>query len=168
MMLTAQRSGCFIIPAFFYKNREMVSEVQHVILPSVRIPPSELSFTFSCSSGKGGQHVNKVNTRVTLRFDLQGSPSLSVEQKALLRQRLAGRINKQGVLSLVADRRRSQAANREDAITRFCSLLRAALQVNKARKKTKPTRGSKKRRLQAKKQRSQLKKQRGRTHYKDE
>ena len=135
---------------------------------SVSIPFSELSFTFSRSSGSGGQHVNKVNSRVTLWFDVAASGSLTPDQKQLIRQRLAGRINKQGVLRLDADRRRSQGANREDAVSRFASLLRDALHVDKTRRKTKPSRGAKKRRLQAKKHRSRLKKQRGRKNYSNE
>jgi len=135
------------------------------VTSSVCIPLSEISFTFSRSSGKGGQHVNKVNSRVTLWFDLAASRSLTEEQKKLIRQRLAGRINKQGMLQIDADRRRSQGANREDALSRFSSLLRAALHVNRARRKTKPSRGAKKKRLQQKKQRSQLKKQRSRKNY---
>lgn len=138
------------------------------ITPSVCIPLSELSFTFSRSSGKGGQHVNKVNSRVTLWFDVTASESLTQDQKQLIRRRLAGRINKQGVLLLDADRRRSQGANREDAVSRFASLLRDALHVDKTRRRTKPSRGAKKRRLQAKKHRSRLKQQRGRKSYKDE
>ena len=138
------------------------------ITSSVRIPLSELSFTFSRSSGKGGQHVNKVSSRATLWFDIGGSKSLTAEQKQLIRQRLAGRINKQGILRLDADRRRSQGANREDAVSRFASLLRDALHVDKTRHKTKPSHGAKKRRLQAKKHRSRLKKQRGRKNYSDE
>ena len=143
----------------------MTTQDQYEIIPSVVIPASELVFTFSRSSGKGGQHVNKVNSRVTLWFDLGASTSLTDEQKQLIRQRLAGRINKQGVLRLDADRRRSQGANREDALNRFAALLRAALHVDKARRKTRPSRGAKQRRLQQKKQRSQLKKQRGRKNY---
>ena len=138
------------------------------ITPSVCIPLSELSFTFSRSSGKGGQHVNKVNSRVTLWFDVTASESLTQDQKQLIRRRLAGRINKQGVLLLDADRRRSQGANREDAVSRFASLLRDALHVDKTRRRTKPSRGAKKRRLQAKKHHSRLKQQRGRKSYKDE
>ena len=138
------------------------------ITPSVSIPLLELSFTFSRSSGSGGQHVNKVNSRVTLWFDIAASESLTQDQKQLIRQRLAGRINKQGVLRLDADRRRSQGANREDAVSRFASLLRDALHVDKTRRKTKPSQGAKKRRLQAKKHRSRLKKQRGRKSYSDE
>ncbi len=135
------------------------------ITPYLRIPLSELTFTFSRSSGKGGQHVNKVNSRVTLWFDIGASASLTDEQKQLVRQRLAGRINKQSVLQLDADRRRSQGANREDVLLRFASLLRAALHVDKVRRKTKPSRGAKQRRLQQKKQRSQLKQQRGKKNY---
>ncbi len=146
----------------------MTTRDQYYIRPSVVIPASELSFTFSRSSGKGGQHVNKVNSRVTLWFDLDASGSLTDEQKQRIRQRLAGRINKEGILQLDADRRRSQGANRDDAIVRFCSLLRSALHVDKPRRKTRPSRGAKQRRLQLKKQRSQLKKQRGRKHYSDD
>ena len=138
------------------------------ITPSVSIPLSELSFTFSRSSGSGGQHVNKVNSRVTLWFDIAASESLTQDQKQLISERLVGRINKQGVLRLDADRRRSQGANREDAVSRFASLLRDALHVDKTRRKTKPSQGAKKRRLQAKKHRSRLKKQRGRKSYSDE
>ena len=138
------------------------------ITSSICIPLSELSFTFSRSRGKGGQHVNKVSSRVTLWFDLGASESLTEEQKYLVRQRLAGRINKQGVLQLDADRRRSQVANREDVLTRFASLVRAALHVDKARRRTRPSQGAKKRRLQQKKHRSLLKKQRGKKNYSGE
>lgn len=137
------------------------------ITPSLSIPLSELSFTFSRSSGKGGQHVNKVNSRVTLWFDVEGSASLSPEQKELIRHRLGARINRRGLLQIDADRRRSQGANREDAIARFASLLRGALQVSKVRRKTKPSRRARQKRLQAKKQRSLLKQQRGRKNFSD-
>lgn len=146
----------------------MKKQEQYYIISTVIIPSSELSFTFSRSSGKGGQHVNKVNSRVTLWFDVTASESLTQDQKQLIRGRLAGRINKQGVLRLDADRRRSQGANREDAVSRFASLLRDALHVDKTRRRTKPSRGAKKRRLQAKKHRSRLKQQRGRKSYNDE
>lgn len=146
----------------------MKKQQRYYITSSVTIPASELSFTFSRSSGSGGQHVNKVNSRATLWFDIAASESLTQDQKQLIRQRLAGRINKQGVLRLDADRRRSQGANREDAVSRFASLLRDALHVNKTRRKTKLSQGAKKRRLQAKKHHSRLKKQRGKKNYSDE
>lgn len=135
------------------------------ITPALSVPLAELRFTFSRSSGKGGQHVNKVNSRVTLWFDLEASTSFTPAQKQRIRERLGGRINKQGLLQLDADRRRSQAANRDDALTRFASLLRAALHVEKKRRKTKPSQGAKKRRLKRKKQRGQLKQQRGKKDF---
>ncbi len=135
------------------------------ITPAVRIPLSEISFSFSRSSGSGGQHVNKVNTRVTLRFDIHASSGLSEEQKARIRQRLTGRINRQGVLLLHAGQHRSQRANRDEALARFADLLRQALRRDKVRRKTRPGRRAKERRLKAKKLRSRIKAQRRRSNY---
>lgn len=135
------------------------------IVPGVRIPLSEVSFSFSRSSGSGGQHVNKVNTRVTLRFAVDSSPSLSAEQKALIRKRLAPRINRQGILQLHADQRRSQRANREEVLQRFALLLRRALHRDKIRHRTQPGRSARERRLKEKKLRSRLKSQRRRGDY---
>lgn len=138
------------------------------ITPSCLIPASELFFTYSRSSGKGGQHVNKVNTKVSLSFDLEASPSLTVEQKNLLRQRLGNRLNKQGVLRLDGDRQRSQRGNQEEVVQRFIRLLRDALYIQKTRKKTKPSRNARQRRLQMKKKRSQLKQQRSKRNFEQE
>ena len=135
------------------------------ITPSCLIPASELYFSYSRSSGKGGQHVNKVNTKVSLSFDLANSPSLTEEQKSLLRQRLGNRINKEGVLRLDGDRKRSQRGNQEEVIQRFIRLLQDGLYIQKTRKKTKPSRNAKQRRLQVKKKRSQLKQQRGKRNF---
>jgi len=126
------------------------------------IPLSELSFTFSRSSGPGGQHVNKVNSRVTLWFDLWNSPNLTEGQKKRLSEKLAGRINQQGRLRLVGDRHRTQMANRQDVILRFYDLLREALKTNRRRKKTKVGKAATERRLSIKKKRGRLKKERGR------
>lgn len=141
---------------------------QYRISSSCVIPASELFFTYSRSSGKGGQHVNKVNTKVSLSFDLDASSSLTVEQKTLLRQRLGNRLNKQGVLRLDGDRQRSQRGNQEEVVQRFLCLLRDALYIPKTRKKTKPSRNAKQRRLQIKKKRSQLKRQRGKRNFEQE
>ena len=81
----------------------------------VRIPADELSYRTSRSSGPGGQHVNKVETRVTVLFDLDGSPSLSEAQKERVRERLPTRITKAGVLWVVSQKHRSQKANRDAA-----------------------------------------------------
>ena len=126
------------------------------------IPLRELSFSFSRSSGPGGQNVNKVNSRVTLWFDLESSPSLTDFQKARIRRKLAGRINNEGKLWVTAKELRSQHGNRELAIKRFAELLAAALIKRPARKKTKATRAAREKRLRSKKFRGLLKQSRAR------
>jgi ribosome-associated protein len=127
------------------------------ITENILIPRREFSFTFSRSSKPGGQNVNKVNTRVTLVFDLDHSPSLSAEQKIRIRHHLAGRISRQGLLRVVSYRYRTQAANRAATLERFASLLSAALHETKPRKKTRQPKAAKEGRLAAKKHRSRLK-----------
>ena len=97
------------------------------ITDDVVVPESELSFTFSTSSGPGGQYVNKVSTRATLHFDVTAAQTLSERQKVLVMHRLRTRITKDGVLRVVSQRHRSQRANREAARERFVELLREAL-----------------------------------------
>jgi ribosome-associated protein len=124
------------------------------------LPEEELTFTTSRSGGPGGQNVNKLETRVTLRFDLAGSPSLSDEQKARLRERLATRITRSGVLHVTAQKHRTQAANREAAQVRFAELLREALREEAPRKKTRIPRAVSRRRVEEKKRRGQRKQER--------
>ncbi len=130
-----------------------------LIHPRLTIPEQEIHFTFSRSPGPGGQHVNKVNSRVTLWFDVDGSPTLSELEKVRLHQRLSTRINKEGRLWLVAFASRSQHANRESALLRFASLLREAFTDEQPRLATKVPKASKRRRLAAKKHRATLKQQ---------
>jgi ribosome-associated protein len=132
------------------------------ITDRVSIPLSELSFRFSRSSGPGGQHVNRSETRVELLFDLMGSPSLSERQKSRASGRLEGYLDKDGVLHLVSQSTRSQLRNREDVVERFRTLLRAALRVRRRRYPTKPTRAAREKRLEEKTRRSQTKKRRRR------
>jgi len=126
------------------------------------IPLDELRFTASLSSGPGGQNVNRVHTRITLWFDVVNSPSLSEDQKALILRRLASRVSKEGVLRVVSQETRSQAANREAASERFAELLRTALQQEPARRKTRVSRMAKLKRLAEKRRRSVLKRERTR------
>jgi len=124
------------------------------ISASLAIPLSELQFRFSPSGGPGGQHANKVNTRVELRFDVAGSPSLGPRQRARLVDRLGPEVR------LVADDERSQLRNRELAVQRFRQRMADALRIEKPRRPTRPSRGAKERRLMAKRRVSERKRAR--------
>jgi ribosome-associated protein len=127
---------------------------------NLAIPDEEVAFATSRSGGPGGQNVNKLETRVTLRFDLAGSSSLSEEQKARLRERLATRITKEGVLQVTSQRHRTQGANREAAVERFAELLRENLREEPPRRKTRPSRASRARRVAEKRRQGQRKQER--------
>ena len=130
------------------------------ITDRLAIPLAELTFTASRSSGPGGQHVNKVSTRVTLLFDVDASQSLDDAAKARLHGALGGRIGKDGVLQVSSQTSRSQTANKELAVERFAALLRTALTPKPPRRKTRATLASKLRRLESKKRRGAQKRQR--------
>ncbi|MFU1858812.1 alternative ribosome rescue aminoacyl-tRNA hydrolase ArfB [Sphingobacterium sp. NGMCC 1.201703] len=123
----------------------------------------ELTFKFSRSGGAGGQHVNKVSSKVTLQWDVERSAVFSAEEKALLAEKLSNRINKEGILQLESDTDRSQVRNKEIAIDRFLHLVKDALVPSKPRKKTKIPYSSVLKRLDRKKQQSQLKASRRRS-----
>jgi ribosome-associated protein len=130
------------------------------ISPSIAIPDDELVERFVRSSGPGGQNVNKLSTAVELRFDAANSPSLPDAVRARLLARRDRRITAEGVVVLSAQRFRTQDRNREDARERLAELIRTALVVPKARVATKPTRGSKERRLSSKRERASVKRTR--------
>jgi ribosome-associated protein len=121
---------------------------------SLRIPMAELQFRFSPSGGPGGQHANKVATRVELRFDVAGSPSLGPHQRARLLERFGPEIR------VVADDERSQLRNRQLAVERFRERVVGALRVEKARRPTRPSKGAKERRLADKRRLSERKRAR--------
>ena len=127
------------------------------ITPALAIPETELVERFVRASGAGGQNVNKVSTAVELRFDLAGSPSLPGPVRERLLAQRDRRITDEGVLVIDAQRFRTQDRNRQDARERLASFIQASLSVPKPRVATKPTYGSKLRRLDQKKERAQVK-----------
>lgn len=131
-----------------------------VVDSSITIPRSELSFRASRAGGPGGQHVNTSSTRVELLWNLERSRSVSSDQRQRLREKLAARIDADGNVRVVASANRSQLRNREDAEVRLATLIRRALIVPKARKKTRPSRGSIEQRLRTKKEISRKKQDR--------
>lgn len=132
----------------------MADELQ--VRSGLVIPAAELTERFMPSGGPGGQHANRASTRVELRFDVTTSAVLSNSQ----RQRLLDRLGEE--VRVVVDEQRSQSRNRDIARERLAGRIRNALVVEAPRRATKPTRGSKRRRLDAKKRRSELKQQRRR------
>jgi ribosome-associated protein len=121
------------------------------------VPEQLLRSATSRSGGPGGQNVNKVESRVTIEVDVDALP-LSDEQKMLVRTRLAGRINRDGVLRVTSQAARSQLLNRDHALDRMEELLRDALVEQRPRKKTRVSKAAKQRRIEEKKRRSQTKK----------
>jgi ribosome-associated protein len=131
------------------------------ITPGVVILARELAFTAVRSGGPGGQNVNKVSTKVELRFDLERSASLAPPVKARLRAQNPARFDAEGRLLVVCDDTRSQLMNLELARERLAELVRRALVVPKRRRPTKPSFGSRQARLDNKKKRSKTKQSRG-------
>ncbi len=133
-----------------------VLEVTH----AVWIPRAELTYRATRSGGPGGQHVNTSSTRIELTWDVAGTPNLDEAQRARVREKLANRIDGDGVLHLAASDSRSQHQNKEAATERFRELLRQALEVPKARKRTRPSRAAREERLGAKRRQSEKKRMR--------
>lgn len=123
---------------------------------------SEFIFQASRSSGPGGQNVNKVNSKIELRFNITDSLLLTEEQKQILLSKLANKINLEGFLVVVSQRDRSQIANKEDVIRKTYELLEKALKPVKPRKSTKPSRSSIEKRLNEKRIKGEIKQSRQR------
>jgi ribosome-associated protein len=120
----------------------------------------EIEFRTSRSSGKGGQHVNKVDTKVELRFDVMASELLSEEEKARITGKLGNRITSEGILQVVSESERTQLLNKKEAVERFYNLLEEGIKVPRKRKPTKKPKKAKEKRLKDKKIRSEVKNQR--------
>jgi ribosome-associated protein len=133
-----------------------------IVSPSISLPESELVERFLRADGPGGQHVNRTESAVELRFDVINSPSLPDEIRARLLARRDRRLTADGVLVIQARRFRDQGRNRDDARERLVEIIRGVLVPPKKRLATKPTRASKERRLIGKQQRGKLKQSRSR------
>lgn len=130
------------------------------VRPGLVIPAGELRESASRSGGPGGQHVNKANTRVTLRWSVAESACLDEAMRGRLRRRLGDRLTRAGELVVHAQRHRSRERNRELARERLAELVRAALATRARRVATRPTRSSRRRRLEDKRRRGSLKRSR--------
>lgn len=131
-----------------------------VVNDALTIPAAELAVGFARSGGPGGQHVNKTETKVELRWRVADSAVLTERDQAWLLRKLAPRLTSDGELIVVSSGSRSQSANRREAAERLADIVRAALVRPKPRKKTRPSRGAVERRLKAKRVTKQRKRDR--------
>ncbi len=127
------------------------------VTDAIQLDEREIEFKFIRSPGPGGQHVNKAATAVQLRFDLAHSTSLPDHVRSRLTKLAKNRINTKGVLIISANRFRSQDLNRKDALDRLLHLIVKSTWETKPRRRTKPTLGSVKKRIESKKRRSKVK-----------
>ena len=131
-----------------------------IVTPRLTIPATELGLAFARSGGPGGQNVNKVASKVELRWNPTTSAALTNDDRTWLLSRLASKLTTDGTLIVTSTKTRDQIKNRDDAMSKLTLIVRTALDRPKARKPTKPSKGSKRRRVEAKRHRSEIKRNR--------
>ena len=130
------------------------------MMPDLHLLETEITYKTSRSGGAGGQHVNKVSSKVELCFDVPGSKLLSAEQKSHILKKLNARISSEGILRIVAQSERSQLRNKKHALEKFNELITSSFAVRKKRKASKIPKAIKEKRLRAKKLKAEIKKRR--------
>lgn len=146
---------------------ESIMQEDLPIQRGLTIPGHELDVQASVGGGPGGQHVNKSATRISLRWNVAASGALTMFQRQRLMEKLSSRLTNDGEIVLHVHQHRSQQRNLEEARDRLTAMVKGALIIPKARRPTKPTRASKKRRVESKKRRANVKKNRGRVRHDD-
>jgi ribosome-associated protein len=131
-----------------------------VVTPRLTIPAGELGIAFARSGGPGGQNVNKVASKVDLRWNPTTSSALTEDDRAWLLSRLASRLTNDGELIVTSTLTRDQIKNRDDAMSKMALIVRAALDRPKNRRATRPTKASKRRRVEGKRHRAEIKRNR--------
>ena len=131
-----------------------------IVTPRLTIPAGELEISFARSGGPGGQNVNKVSSKVDLRWNPTTSTALTFDDRNLLLARLKNRLTTEGYLIVTSTATRDQMKNRDDAMSKLALIVKSALHREKPRKPTKPSKGAKRRRLDEKRRHSEKKQNR--------